>query len=104
MAAAAYPRAGADAAALERLRHQRAADRADGQPLGGAGAQVAAPGLRVARRHGEAEQPVAELRGVHAQGAAGVGRARRQPAATRFAPCHSSQRQRRNGSRPGGSG
>ncbi len=31
------------------------------------------PVLRVARRHGEPEQPVAELRGVHAQRAAGVG-------------------------------
>ena len=30
-------------------------------------------------------------------------RARRQPEATSVAPCHSSQRQRRNGSRPGGS-
>ena len=31
------------------------------------------------------------------------GRESRQPAATSVAPCHSSQRQRRNGSRPGGS-
>ena len=60
-------------------RDERAADRADRQPLRRAGAQVAPAGPRVARRDGQPEQAVAELGGVHAQRAAGV-RPRQAPA------------------------
>ena len=48
-------------------------DRPDGEPLRRPGAQVAAARRGVAGGYGQAEQPVAELRGVHAQRPARVG-------------------------------